>query len=384
MAKTFSRKELYDLVWSTPMKTLAATVGVSDVALAKACRSADIPVPERGYWAKLRAGKAISRRALPPRFPGASDEITVGASRWYGSYAQHTLDDPLPPPPVFEEEMDVLTERVRKMVGKVTCPPLTSPHRLIAKLLEQDEDRRSKGYSWDRPKFEAPEEKRRLRILNALFTAAHKAGCSASMSTSKYAQDTKDASIQVGSQNIPFTLAPISGKAGRKEASPGKPRLQLSIHSRQHGVANMGAWEDGDTSKLEDQLTQVLIGIIVAAETFHRENAVHHHEWLIKRRAEMVEELRRKKEEEIRKARELKEKLERERIERLLAQADAMHKATVIRTYVDAVLARSSDVLGKPEALQRWATWARAQADRIDPVLNGAVDLTTDEGDGAS
>jgi hypothetical protein len=31
MNREFTRKELYDLVWSQPMKTVAASVGISDV-----------------------------------------------------------------------------------------------------------------------------------------------------------------------------------------------------------------------------------------------------------------------------------------------------------------------------------------------------------------
>ncbi len=53
----FIRKELYDLVWSQPMRTIAASVGISDVALAKHCKKANIPVPNRGYWARKQAGK---------------------------------------------------------------------------------------------------------------------------------------------------------------------------------------------------------------------------------------------------------------------------------------------------------------------------------------
>src|SRR5258708_9810382 len=79
MGRKFTRQELYDLVWSQPMKTVSASVGVSDVALAKACRKAQIPVPERGYWAKKQACKRIIKRPLSPRFPGASDEIEVGS-----------------------------------------------------------------------------------------------------------------------------------------------------------------------------------------------------------------------------------------------------------------------------------------------------------------
>ena len=42
---SFTRKELFDLVWSTPASQLRAQTGVSDVAVAKACRKFNIPKP---------------------------------------------------------------------------------------------------------------------------------------------------------------------------------------------------------------------------------------------------------------------------------------------------------------------------------------------------
>ena len=45
--RRFTRRELYNLVWSKPISKLAATYGVSDAGLAKACRRANIPVPRR-------------------------------------------------------------------------------------------------------------------------------------------------------------------------------------------------------------------------------------------------------------------------------------------------------------------------------------------------
>ena len=59
------RSELYQRVWETPMVKLAPELGLSDVGLAKLCRRWDIPVPERGYWAKRQAGKPVSPQALP-------------------------------------------------------------------------------------------------------------------------------------------------------------------------------------------------------------------------------------------------------------------------------------------------------------------------------
>jgi hypothetical protein len=62
---TISRRDLYDLVWSKPMVELAKGFGVSDVALAKRCRAVSVPVPPRGYWARVAAGQKPHRLPFP-------------------------------------------------------------------------------------------------------------------------------------------------------------------------------------------------------------------------------------------------------------------------------------------------------------------------------
>jgi len=65
MFKSMKRSDLYVLVWSKPMTKAAIELGVSDVGLAKACRRNAIPVPPRGHWAKLAAGKSSPQAPLP-------------------------------------------------------------------------------------------------------------------------------------------------------------------------------------------------------------------------------------------------------------------------------------------------------------------------------
>ena len=60
-----TREELYQLVWSEPVVKVATRFGVSDVAVAKACRKHNIPLPGRGYWARLEAGQKLKRPPLP-------------------------------------------------------------------------------------------------------------------------------------------------------------------------------------------------------------------------------------------------------------------------------------------------------------------------------
>ena len=60
-----TREELFELVWSKSTRRVAADLGMSDVALGKICRQLQIPKPPRGYWARIAAGQAPRRPALP-------------------------------------------------------------------------------------------------------------------------------------------------------------------------------------------------------------------------------------------------------------------------------------------------------------------------------
>jgi hypothetical protein len=60
-----TREELFDRVWSTAVSTLAKEWGLSGPGLKKVCRRLAIPVPPRGYWAKLKAGRPVRRPKLP-------------------------------------------------------------------------------------------------------------------------------------------------------------------------------------------------------------------------------------------------------------------------------------------------------------------------------
>jgi hypothetical protein len=71
------RAKLYAEVWTDPVCTVAKRYGISDVALAKNCRKLGIPLPPRGYWAKLKAGKHPRQSRLPKLKRGESDRTVL-------------------------------------------------------------------------------------------------------------------------------------------------------------------------------------------------------------------------------------------------------------------------------------------------------------------
>lgn len=70
----FKRDALYELVWTAPVVEVASRLGVSDVALAKLCRRAAIPIPGRGYWTRVEWGEQVDREPLP-KTPDALPEL---------------------------------------------------------------------------------------------------------------------------------------------------------------------------------------------------------------------------------------------------------------------------------------------------------------------
>ncbi|MQA65209.1 MAG: hypothetical protein GEU76_04800 [Alphaproteobacteria bacterium] len=379
MNREFTRKELYELVWAQPMKVVASSIGISDVALAKQCKKANIPAPSRGYWARKQAGKPTIQVALPPRFPGSSDRVG-GSSRqgyyFFSDWAEKFREVPVPPVPIFDEDISSVRERAQKLVGKIRRPRHFDPaHPLVAKLLAHDEERRKEylkwGSSYYAPKYDSGAERRRLLILNALFMAATRLGGRPSMRTSKYVQDTgsdREIGISIGETYVQFTIEPIETQKGGK-----RERLHLAFGTAGDKGTRGHFREDDTEGPLESRLTEILVEMLVVAEVRYRESLVRHRKCIIGRKAEAEAELVRRREEAERKARELEEKAARERIQRLLREARALELAERIRAYVRSASARIAELSIKPDDFRRWADWARQEADRIDPVRNGTI-----------
>jgi hypothetical protein len=380
--KRLSRKELYELVWSEPMKILAPRFGISDVALRKTCARAEIPTPGLGHWAKKTAGKNTSQEALPDRPPGMDDEVVIGAGQgyWHSGWNEEELLAPLPPPPEFEESIERVRERIAKTVGKLTVPrEVRIWHPTLDKLLKEDEQRRERQRassfpsSWDAPRFDTPFERRRLRVLNTLVLAAGTMNGKASISDHEgrsihLSFHQRDVAIHV---DRPKRTRGRGGHAANL-ADADETKLSLSILMSPHSESIRIAWQDDDQGKLETRITEIAVQIILTAELQYREGTVRSYEWRVQRKAEREEEEREKKRQAERAERERQKRLEQANIDRLLKSAAAFQQAGAIRKYVEAIRATQADNAAcSGEKLERWSQWALAEAERIDPVVGG-------------
>lgn len=373
-----TRQDLYDRIWSEPMKNVAPEFGMSDVALRKHCTRANIPVPERGYWARLRAGKNLIKIALPARNPGQSNWVLIGENRYaWNPPTREELHGPIPERPTFSEPIDEIEAEATRRVGKVAAKrDLTAPHVAIRKLLDADEARREKtrnssyGFHWDKPKFESPFERRRLRILNSLFVALAKLDVSASISD----KDGRDIYFAVGDTSVriyldlPKNIARDDRYDRLIEGEPTSP-IKLMISAGGWKDAEPIAWEDKGEDKLETKLSEVAIKIIVSGEQQLREQIDAQHEWWLERRATLLECERKAKEAAEQAERERLARLAKQRVDRLITQAEDLRRADAIRHYVSSVRGRAAD--DQRDHLLEWEEWALAVADTLDPITTG-------------
>lgn len=147
-----TRKQLHEMVWKDPMTKVAATLGISDVGLAKLCRRHGIPTPARGHWAKLAASQN------PPTLPleGEHEEI-VEIFQPSPREIRNTLKQQT------EKDRDA---RAAQEIGYIEIPDqLTDPHwltRNTQKFFNRIRDQierveRRKKVPTNRPDFDALE-----------------------------------------------------------------------------------------------------------------------------------------------------------------------------------------------------------------------------------
>ncbi|MEQ1802611.1 MAG: hypothetical protein ABL989_11865 [Gammaproteobacteria bacterium] len=125
---TLSREDLYELVWSKPMVELAQDLGLSDVALAKRCRKLGVPVPGRGYWARVASGQEPHRPKLPKRDVPTYDSALVFAP--IEESPPPDVEDPAPEADAVRTQIDGIAITIAPGLEAASPPVQRLAHRL--------------------------------------------------------------------------------------------------------------------------------------------------------------------------------------------------------------------------------------------------------------
>ncbi|MBN8648833.1 MAG: hypothetical protein J0L55_12835 [Caulobacterales bacterium] len=379
MRKIYSRLEVYEMVWEKPIKELAPMFNLSNNGFSQICAKADIPIPSRGYWNKLRAGKEVFKPHLPQRGLGKLDFVDFGKKHPYGLiYSRYDVEDPIPTIPIFAETIEEVKKRIQEKINRLSyVKSLSRTHEKLTQVIEQDNIRlleyEKARYSFNMPYLASPFDKRRLKIVNTIFFALSNLGY-------KIYQPDKDLSylsVKIGDIRENFFVGEYGKKStGELISNMNKPASTKATIGIGNGVSHNNSnhtWSDDNICKVEDHIPKLLAAIILNAELSARYQVRRIRQNLINSKYEVRETALLKIAAEEKYKIEQHKKLEQYKIELLIEHSNNMSRANQIRSLINNVgnsLELSAD---ESFSFSEWSNWALDVANRIDPVKNGEI-----------
>ena len=393
MAQDVDREKLYAEVWTTPLTTLCKSYGLTYAGMRRICSELNIPIPERGHWARVAAGRVIQKPELPPL-----------------SVSPPAVKAPGPPKPQVGKRASTRSEAsVEQRVEPLAEEHL---HRVIHPLLKlyQDAERAAlKGkerfdweqahpgkrypkaeslvgsFNWEwfcqkgeilRPTFKKAvlkvsirTYKRALQLLSDLAFSLEGAGFIVKLTEGNGRLEAK--------RNGEVVLLRISERleAGYKTVTnswDGSPRQErvlsptgaLSIHVERTGWDDI-RFSDSKSGLLEEQWVRILEGV-------ERQHAIS-----VRRSAQLAEQQKVYEEQKQRRQLEVqrladiraREEAEAKRRLELAQEAERWSSAKQIREYVFHLEVEATAARCRGPEFEAWAAWAREAADQLDPSV---------------
>jgi hypothetical protein len=400
-AVQLTRQQLYDQVWSTPMRTLAPRYGLSDVGLAKVCSRYDIPRPPPGYWAKLEHGKKVHQPDLPQTPDGCSD-IVLFATKAHGP--EKRAEAPAEQRNFFDEELGALAQRlgagefVRPVASDLRgCSAITRQTREAVEAASRRPTRDEWGGLRMPPAHKGPRvevntsgalRQRALLLLDAMVNTFEAIGVQ-----QRDHPDEWNRSVVFELRGLQFTLRirertrRVAHVVTEEEKRDKYAHLFAPKYDYQH-VGELFVelaqvrwnhqfvqFKDGKRAGLvESRIGEVVLAVLREADRDLEQS----HERELARRRKLEQEKLERVEAERRRLEEARRQTELACQDRLIAMAEGWQTASSIRNFVAVVHKRMADAeLSEFDrsVLDRWLRWAASVAFDRDPLSRPVADF---------
>jgi hypothetical protein len=347
------------------MRTLANEFGISDVGLAKLCRRHQIPLPGRGYWARLQFGQKPQRIALAETMDSRLESVTI-----------------VPPAP---KQKTTLTPEEAEQIPTIDVAVDGPVNHVFARRIQRNITRANfdeRGMLLAKSGAVVPIKAsptglaRALRIADALFPAMDRAGYKVDWPAP---YNTGMKTIVLG-EKLAFFISEATNRrehqptseerARQKKDTWWRPpqwditpsgRLRFTLSSSEYSNVSQ-AWSDGKRRKLESCVGEIFCAYEKTANAIKQE------------RADRAEAERRRIEEQKRQAEVATRNAEYDRkAEALKKLADAWEESKLVK---DFTLALQANLVGVElaadlkEELEKMVEWGHRHANYLDPLTD--------------
>jgi len=347
-SRTITRKQLFDLVWSKPIREVAPMLHLSDVGLAKLCDRNDVPRPAQGHWLRIQRGKRINKPKLPSINDEVGEVIQLPAEKQIALTASNITSIPVS----SKTRTHPLVVRCRKDFNGAGC---NEYGRLVCRV-RKDVDVSKAQFS------------RALSLLNSILHSLEEDGHAVQWSTAD-----NQIEVCVGEERISLSVSEPAIRSDhvltpkelkdkkrygtvwskRWDYTPsGKLALALS-GKRLYDVRS--TWSDTKKETLKAQLPKILGGILRASEHMK-----------LKRQEAEERKLQWAVQERRRRRLEKAQKLFQQRVDAVDQIVADYQKAEEIRACL-AEMHKQGVVESMPTSKRRLLRWAEDLAKHLDP-----------------
>lgn len=380
--RVYQREKLYQEVWAEPLLKVSKRYEVSDVALNKICKRLNIPLPGRGYWARLKAGQKM--KVTPLGKHTGITEITV---------------------PVYEIERQVITHKydllefldeTKRTEVFTYCDSLKVPmelDRLHPMIKATKQNARSRQESTLPPvnqvlnfRITDGTRDRAFLFIDCLFKALEHFEYSIENRTPNgsryhnYKPEVRDnvTYVKKGSDSISImvkermrqvTHVPTPEEIANKRKYPNSTYVKAKdlLYSEELAffIGEVSyptkTWSDSKTYKIEDKIGEIVLNIMEAIN-----NAMKNR---------ISSEIAAKERTERERLLEIHQKRQRDEVEhvkQLLVDATNYHYSQIVYEYIQAM-----ESLGDKgtNSMHTYLAWAKEKANWINPITEKKDEL---------
>lgn len=351
-----SRKQLYDLVWSTPISQLTQQYAISNEGFKKICKKFEIPMPPNGFWLKLKYNKKVKIEKLNPIFGGIDKIVmtlreegnTINVDQTpYTIRTKEIENDPNAPLTVPETitKPDILTIQTKDYwKGKIKFNSYREDNRIVYPIRVGENC-----------------EKRALLFMDTFTKLLRYRGHTWSKEYSYTGVLIDTVFIEIDLREASKRIPPTTKYGSSQYIPTGELIFKMGKYSGER------EWRDGK-SKVEEMLAKIMakLEIYAAEEKIQKErNRIWHlnYEAELKRK----EEIKQRRNEEL------------EKFNKLLKLSEQYNKSLIIRKYIEAKKEKAQNENTLDQETQEWLNWANKKADWIDPLVNYEDELLNDD-----
>ncbi len=349
---SLTREQLYKLVWKEPFSRLSKSFNIESQRLKEICIENEIPLPNRGYWSKVRFNKKVVKTPLP-KIENGDSQINLKTRKFRTDYHKRAFE--------LEQREDLRF----KVPGRILVyhPIVTASKKLLEDIDDSEDNFKFHRVAQEKDLLpihtDTKLRSRALRFMNTLVKVVEAMGCSITIYCNRAHVKMFGQKTEINLRQKVYRIREQDETGWSRQSWEKSDKLEF-----QAGPSfNQKNWIDNTKRKIEECLPEIIAWIEKDCRYWHdlrAEQAIQENKRLLEQ--QKVDAIKAKQEQE------------QAKVNQLFLDAEKWNKAVIAERYINEMEKQSILMNQIDTNTEEYLVWARKVISEINP-LNGRKHL---------